>query len=127
MRDGFDAADVREKAVAEPLAAAGPFRQAGDVDDVDGGVDLLRRLEDLVEAVQPWVRHRDDAVVGLGRGVRVRGRGGVGMGECVEQGGLADVGQADDSELHGRFSSLLVSMASRRRERSASCLRILPG
>ena len=127
MRHGFDTADVRQKAIAQPLAAAGALRQSSDVDDVDGGVDLPRRLEDLVQAVQPWVGDRHHTEVRLGGGVRVRRRGGVAMGECVEQGGLAHVGQADDSELHGRFSSSLVSMTSSRRERSDSCLRTLPG
>ena len=121
VRDGVDAADVGEEAVAEALAAAGALRQAGDVDDVDGRVDLARRLEHLVQAVETRVGDGDDAHVGLGRRVGVGGGRRVGVGEGVEQGRLADVGQADDAELHGRFSSLLVSRVSRRRERSASC------
>jgi hypothetical protein len=127
VRDGVDPADVGEEAVAETLAAAGALRQAGDVDDVDGRVDLAGRLEHLVEAVQPRVGHRDHADVGLGRRVGVGGGRRVGVGEGVEQGRLADVGQADDAEFHGRFSSLLVSRVSRRRDRSASCRRTRPG
>ena len=40
VRHGVDAADVGEEAVAEALAAAGALGEPGDVDHVDGRVDL---------------------------------------------------------------------------------------
>ena len=57
VRDRVDPADVGEEAVAEALAAARAFGEAGDVDDVDRRVDLLRRLEHLVQAVEALVGH----------------------------------------------------------------------
>ena len=127
VRHGVYAADVGEEAIAEALAAAGAFRKAGDVDHVDGRVDLAGSLEDLVEPVEPRVGHGDDAQVGFGRGERVGGRRRVGVGQRVEQGGLADVGQTDDAELHGCLPSLLVSRTSSTRERSRSWPATRPG
>ena len=101
VRHGVDAADVGEEAVAQALAAAGALGQPGDVDDVDGGVDLPRRLQDLVQPVEALVGHGDHAQVGLRRGEGVRGRRRAGVREGVEERGLADVGQTDDAELHG--------------------------
>ena len=120
VRHGVHAADVGEEPVAQALAAARALGQPGDVDDVDGGVDLLGRLEHLVQPVQPRVGHGHDAEVGLGGGERVGGRRGLRVGERVEQSGLADVGQTDDAELHGCLPSLLVSRVSRRRDMSRS-------
>ncbi|OPZ43199.1 MAG: hypothetical protein BWY94_01930 [Actinobacteria bacterium ADurb.BinA094] len=127
LRHGVDAADVGEEAVAESLATARPFGEARDVDEVDGGVDLLRRLKHLVQSVQTRVRHRHDATVGLRRRERIGGRRRLRVRERVEQGGLADVGQSDDAELHGRLSSSLVSRVSRSRDMCRSCVRTLPG
>ena len=127
VRHGVHPADVGEEPVAEALAAARALGQPGDVHHVDGRVDLLGRLEHLVQQVEPRIRHGHDAEVGLGRGERIRGRGGLRVGERVEQCGLADVGQTDDAELHGRLPSLLVSRVSRRRDMSRSWSRTLPG
>jgi hypothetical protein len=93
-----DAADVGEEAQAQPLAA-GLAAHAGDVDHLDGRVDLLRRLEAVVQPVKAFVGHRDDAAVGLSG--RVRGCRRVAERERVEQGRLATVGQTDDAEPHG--------------------------
>ena len=100
MRDGVDAADVGEEAIAEALARGWRLRKAGDVDDVDGGVDLAGVSSASCEPVEPRVGHGDDAQVGLGRRVRVGGRRGVGVRQSVEEGRLADVGQTDQSQLH---------------------------
>ena len=127
VRHGVHAADVAEEPVAQALAAARALGQPGDVDEVDGGVDLPGRLEHLVQRVQARVRHGDDAEVGLGGGERVGRRGGLRVGERVEQGGLADVRQTDDAELHECLPSLLVSRVSRRRDMSRSWSLTLPG
>jgi hypothetical protein len=59
--DGVHLADVGEELVAEALALAGAADQAGDVDELDLGLDLLRRLGDRGDSVEPIVRNRDSA------------------------------------------------------------------
>ena len=127
VRHGVDSPDVGEKAVAQPLAAAGSLGQTGDVDYVDRGVDLLGGLEHLVKTVEARVGHGHDAHVGLGRRISVGRGGGVGVRERVEESGLAHVGQADDAELHECVSSLAVSRVSSRREAALSWRRTRPG
>ncbi len=48
--------------------------QAGDVDELDLGLDLLRRLGDLADLVEPLVGDGDAADVRLDRAERIIGR-----------------------------------------------------
>ena len=59
VRDGVHPADVGEETVTQPFAVAGAFREAGDVDDVYGGVDLVGCLQYLVQPVEPCVGDGD--------------------------------------------------------------------
>ncbi len=88
------------KRLPRPWPCSRAAGQAGDVDDLDRGVDLARRLQDLVEPVEALVGHGHHAVVGLGRAEGVRRGQRARVGERVEHGGLAGVGQSDDAELH---------------------------
>ena len=94
-------ADVREEAVAEPLAAVRAGDQAGDVVEGDGVVDDLGRPDDLGDRHQAIVGHGDDRDVGLDRRKRVVRRLGAGVGERVEERRLPGVREADDADLHG--------------------------
>ena len=102
--DRVDLADVGEELVAEPFALARAAHQPGDVDEFDLGLDLLRRLGDRRDLVEPRVGHGDAADVGLDRAERIvrRLRRG-GLGQSIEKRRFADVRQADDAaaEAHG--------------------------
>ena len=103
--DGMGLANVGQELVAEPLALGGAGDQAGDIDEFHGGGHHLGGLDDIGDAVQARVRHRDDAGVGIngaeGEVLRVDAR----PGEGVEQGGLAHVGQADDAAVESHQPS----------------------
>src|SRR6185437_15951501 len=104
--------NVAEELVTEALTLARAGDQTGDVDELHRGGDERLRLEDGGDAIQPLVRHADDAHVGVDGaerivgGLRFRGR------ERVEDGGLADVRQPYDSTIKshvsGSFPSLLL-------------------
>ena len=96
--DRVDLADVGEELVAEPFALGGAADEAGDVDELDLGLDLLRRLGDLADLVEPRIGHRDPADIGLDRAEWIIGRlrrGG--LGQRIEKGRFADVRQADNA------------------------------
>ena len=98
MDDRIDLADVGEELVAEPFALAGAAHQPGNVDELDLGLDLLRRFGDAGDLVEPLVGHRDAADIGLDRAEGIIGRlrrGG--FGQRIEKGRFADVRQADDA------------------------------
>ena len=98
LADRVGLADVGEELVAQALALGRAAHDAGDVDERHRrGQDPLG-AEDLGEPLQPRVRQRDDADVGLDRRERVVRGEHVVLGQGVEQRGLADVGQADDSD-----------------------------
>src|SRR5690606_10210096 len=73
--------------------------QAGDVHELHLRRDDAGRAEHLGQLLQPWIRHADDAHIGLDRGERVIRRQSLcALGQRVEQRGLSDVGQADDAD-----------------------------
>ena len=95
--DGVAFADIGEELVAEALALAGAFHEAGDVDEAHARRDDLLRFGDGGELVETRVGHRHLAGVRLDGAEReVGGLGVGGAGEGVEQRRLADIGQADD-------------------------------
>ena len=98
MDDRIDLADVGEELVAEAFALAGAADQPGDVDELDLGLDLLRRLGDPGDLVEPFVGHRDAADVGFDRAERIVRRLGRGsFGQSIEKRRFADIRQADDA------------------------------
>ena len=104
--DRIGVADVGEELVAEPLALTGSAHQPRDVDELHGrGHDALR-MHDLREAIEPRVRHRDDADVWLDRGERVVGRVDLLARERDEERGLPHVGQTDDADRQRHAHSL---------------------
>ena len=95
--DGVDLADVGEELVAEALALRGAADEAGNVDELELGLDLAGRPGDLGDPVEPRIGHRDPPDIGLDRAERIIGRlRRRGLGQRVEQGRLADIRQPDD-------------------------------
>ncbi len=97
MSDGINLADVAEKLVAEPLAPARPFDQAGNIDKLHGCRQDILRLDDRRQRIETIVRHGNDADIRLNGTERIVGRFSSGRSDRVEDGRLADVRQADDS------------------------------
>ena len=98
MDDRVDFADVREELVAEPFALRRAAHQPGDVDELDLGLDLLRRLGDRLDPVEPRVRDGDAADIRLDRAegiVRRLRRGG--LRQRVEKRRFANIRQADNA------------------------------
>ena len=119
MGDGVDLADIGQELVAQALALGGALHQAGDVDELELGVDDLGRGRDGRELVEPRIGHGDAADIGLDGAERIVGRlRRLGGGERIEQGRLADIGQADDStvETHLTLSDSSARWFWRRRE-----------
>src|SRR5690606_31486172 len=63
VKNRVDLADVGQELVAQPLTAAGPADDTGDVDDADGGGDDLFTLDELLDDVEPLVGNGDNADV----------------------------------------------------------------
>src|SRR5690606_38349816 len=99
VADRIDLADVGEELVAQPFATGGAGDQPGDVDELHRGRDDLLRVDDPGERVQPRIRHRHDADIGLDGAEGEVGRGDARLGQRIEEGRLADVRQADDAAL----------------------------
>ena len=97
--DGVHLADVGKEFVAQALAFAGPLDQAGNVHEFDdrrrgfGGVVHPRQL------VQPYVRHRNHADIGVDGAEGIVGALGARVGDGVKQSGFAHVGQSDNTEF----------------------------
>ena len=104
--DGIDFADVRQELVAKPVALRRSADQAGDVDELDLGFDLLRRLGDLADSVEPLVGNGDAADVRLDRaeGIvrRLRRRG---LGQRIEKRGFTDIRKPDDAAAKAHWLS----------------------
>ncbi len=78
--------DVAEELVAEPLPVRCALDQARNVHKPEGGRNLGADLDHLGELGQTWVRHTDDAQVGLDGAERViLRRGLVRAGDGVEE------------------------------------------
>src|SRR5258708_15160175 len=91
--------DVAEELAAEALTLARAGDQAGNVDELHRRGNERLRLEDGSDAIQPLVRHADDADVGIDGAERIVGGLGLGRRERVEDGGLADVRQPYNSTI----------------------------
>ena len=111
VRDGIHLAYVRQELVAQPLALRGAGNQPGDIDELDGGRNDLLRPGNIAQLLQPRIRHRHHAHIGVDGTEGEIGRGDTGLGQRVEQSGFANIGQTDDSafDAHGRMELLIPS------------------
>ena len=91
-----------KKSCGELCASTGALRQAGHVDELDGGVHGALRREDLRAPVQPFVRHLDHAEVRIA--LPARGRIEVSLRNGLKECRLTGERQADNTELHILFS-----------------------
>lgn len=112
---GYDRrlADVREELVPQALALARPLYEAGYIDEIHGGGDLLFGLEDGGHEVKPLVGQVNDPHVGVNRAERIVLGGGRSLGKGRENRGLADVRQPDyaTSKFHiQRFLEKIVAL-----------------
>jgi hypothetical protein len=71
MRDGIDFADVGQELVAQPFALRCTAHQARDIDERNAGGDDLARFSDRRQFVEPQVRHRHVADIGLDGAERI--------------------------------------------------------
>ena len=100
LHDGIDLADVAQELVAQAFTGAGSLYQSSDVHEFDGRGDHDAGLGDFLQHPQTFIRHGDDAHVGIDGAERVVRRLRLsGAGDCVEEGGLAHIGQTDDTGL----------------------------
>ena len=106
--DGVGFADVRQELVAQALAFRRASHQAGDVDELDDGVDHAFRLDDGGQRIHARVRHFDHADVRLDGAERIVFSRDAGFRQRIEQGGLADVRQADDTALETHEKPLII-------------------
>ena len=98
MDNGVAFPDMAQELVAQARALGGTLHQAGNVHKLHNGRGLFVGFPDLGQLVQPRVRHRDNAGVGLDGAEGIVGCLGVlGVGQRIEQSGLAHIGQSDDT------------------------------
>src|SRR5829696_7740683 len=110
-REQAGARDVAQKAVAQPLALAGPGDEAGDVRD-----DVGFPVRPVVHDAQTWVERGERVVAdpGPGRAQRPQQRGFAGVGEADE----ADGGE--DAQLQA-YLLLFAGQAPLAERRRAAC------
>jgi hypothetical protein len=94
-----DLADMGEEFIAEALALAGAFDQAGDVHEDHARWHEFVRWNVFLNRGQAGIRHFDDARVGIDRAERIIGRLGLGRSERVKDRRLADVRETYDAAL----------------------------
>ena len=95
--DGAALPDVGQKLVAQALPLGGPLHQTGNVHKLDDGRGGLFRVVHCAELVQPRIRDRYHAHVGVDGAEGVVGALRAGVGDGVEQGRFAHIGQAHDA------------------------------
>ena len=84
LTDRVALADIGQELITQPGALRCAFDDAGDIDEGHRRRQDALRAEDLGQPVQPWIGHRDDALVGLDGGERIVGRQHVIAGQRVE-------------------------------------------
>jgi hypothetical protein len=94
---GVDVANVGEELIAQPFTVAGPFHQAGNVNESDRGRNHFFAGEQFVEHAEARVRDRHHTGIGLDRCERIIGCQHPGVCQRVEQGRLANVRESDDA------------------------------
>ena len=93
---------------SRPFAAAGgaPGESAGDVGELDVGVDGFLRPEERRKLVHPLVRHFDRADVHF-RLAAIAADRRAAVGQRVENGGFARAGKSDDCQFHAKSRSAI--------------------
>ena len=76
--DGIGLAEVVEELVSKPLALVGFRDQSGDIDEFYSGGNRIWLVEQFAYPDEPFVRYRDDTLVGLNGAERVIGHLGAG-------------------------------------------------
>ncbi len=71
MQNGVHLADVREKAVAQPFAAACALNQPSNVYEFDHGRRVFCRVVKLFKKVHAFIWHGHDAHIGLNGAERI--------------------------------------------------------
>ena len=96
LDDRVHLADMGQELVPQPLPRAGPFHQAGDVDEFENGRHHFLRPANFCKDRQAIVRHRDDSLIGLdGAETVIRGESLASLRDRVEKRAFADVRQTD--------------------------------
>jgi hypothetical protein len=110
VQDGVYFPDVSEKLVAEPFSLRCAAYEACDVHEANRSRYGPLGLEARREGLEPRIRDRDDAHVGLDGTEGEILSFGVGGSQRIEKSALADVRQPNDatSESHAAFGSSVV-------------------
>jgi hypothetical protein len=100
-RVGFS--DVGQELVAQALAFGRAGDQAGDVHDLDDGRHQLLGRDEAADELEPRVRHRHDAHVGVDRAEGIVRGLGLARRQGVEDRAFAYVGKPNDTDrkCHG--------------------------
>jgi hypothetical protein len=97
FHDRIAFADGRQELVAQALAFGGAFDQAGDIVEIEGGIDLALRLEHVGQKIEPLIGNEADPGVRIDGGERIILRQDVRIGNRVEQSGFAHVRKTDNT------------------------------
>ena len=98
MYDSIHLTNVRQKLVAQSLAFAGTAHQSGNIHKFHDRRRCLCRIVHFGQRIQPRIRHRRHAHVGINRTERiVRSRGCAGLGQAIEQRAFSYIGQTYDA------------------------------
>ena len=102
LKNRIDLPDVTEEFIAQSLAVAGPFDDAGDVHQFQHRGDYFLRHDVFGDPVQSIVGHADHAFVRFDGAKRiVFAGGGFGQRQCVKQSAFANVRESNNSCFHG--------------------------
>ena len=100
MNDGVHFPYMGQEFVAQSLPAAGSLDEAGDVNELNGGGRHFLRMIHLRQNVQPPVRDKNNARVGLNGTERIVFRLRSRVCDRVEQCAFSDVRKTDNTEFH---------------------------
>ena len=98
--NGVRLPDVGQELVPQALAPAGPLHQTRDVHELHHRRGLFLRLVQFRQVVQPGVRHRHHAHVGVDGAEGVVGALCPGVGDGVEKRGFPHVWQSHNPQFH---------------------------
>ena len=85
MGDGVRFPDVLEELVAQPFAVRGTGYQPRDIHELHGRWHQLVRFHDIDELLQPWIRHGNDANIGIDGAERIVFRGDFATRQGIEE------------------------------------------
>ena len=100
VHNGVHLADVGQELIAQSLALGRAAHQTGDIDKLDDGRGDLFGIIHLGQHIQPLVRNRHHAGIGLYRTKRIVGRLRSCLGNGIEQRAFADIRQSHNAQFH---------------------------